>query len=58
MFAKLDAEKVSSTECQGFRKSKSEILMIAKLSAEKESFDDCHAIQKAKSKRTEDMELA
>jgi hypothetical protein len=58
MFAKVSTEKVGSTECQAFWKSKSEVLRFTKLSAEKGSSDDCHAIEKAKSKRTEEMELA
>ncbi len=47
MFAKFEAEKISSTEFQGILKEQKKNLRIVKLSAEKGSSDDCHAIKKA-----------
>jgi len=44
----MDVDKISSTKCQGIRKSRSRILMFAKLNAKKGNANDCHAIEKVK----------
>ncbi len=58
MFARLSAEKGSSTEFQRILKEQKQNPGVAKLIAEKGSLDYCHGSEKAKSKRTEEMELA
>ncbi len=58
MFAKLIAEKISSTVCQGLRKEQKRNSDIYQTECRKGNADNYNAIEKAKSKRTEEMELA
>ena len=58
MFAKLIAEKISSTVCQGLRKEQKRNSDIYQTECRKGNADNYNAIEKAKSKRTKEMELA
>jgi hypothetical protein len=58
MFAKFEAEKISSTEFQGILKEQKQNPEVCKADSKKGSSDYCHASEKATSKRTEEMELA
>ncbi len=51
MFAKFEAEKISSTESQGILKEQKQILRFAKLIAEKGSSDYYHASEKRRARK-------
>ena len=57
IFAKPDAEKISSTVCQGLWKEQKRNPEVYQTECRKGSTDDCLAIERAKSKRTEVTEL-
>ncbi len=58
MFAKLIAEKISSTVCQGFWKEQKRNFDVYQTECKKGNADDYHAIEKAKSKKIKEIELS
>jgi hypothetical protein len=51
MYAKLDAEKISSTVCQGLWKEQKRNSDVYQIECRKGNADNYHATEKAKSKR-------